>query len=104
MESVDSCLRPKDSINSLYEKKNRTKFFEAFYIIRFILMICIIFQVTALLGTLELQDSAKTQGSFCSVQLFGAWSYQIQQCIAGLLQSISGENISWQSSLGHCHD
>jgi hypothetical protein len=34
---------------------------------------------------------SQTPGSFCSVQLFGAWTYQIQLCTAGLLQSISGE-------------
>ncbi len=61
-ESVDSCSRPKDSSNSLYKNK-KTKI-EAFCILRFILIKCIIFQVNALLGTLELQDSAKRQGHF----------------------------------------
>ncbi len=37
---------------------------ESFCIIRFILIICIIFQVTALLETLELQDSATRKGHF----------------------------------------
>ena len=45
---------------------------------------------------------SQTPGSFCTVSLFGAWSYQIQWCTTGLLQSISGKNISWQSLFGHC--
>ena len=62
-ESVDSCSRPIDRSNSLYKNKIEPNF-EAFCIIRFILIICIIFQVNALLGTLELQDSPKREGHF----------------------------------------
>jgi hypothetical protein len=50
------------------------------------------FQVDALLGTLELHESAKHKGSFCSIQLFGAWSYRIQLCIREKLQLVPDGN------------
>ena len=42
------------------------------------------FQVNALIGTLDFQESVKRKGH--------------------LLQSISSQTLSWQSLLGHCHD
>ncbi len=71
-----------------------------------ILIICIIFQVTALLGTLELQDSAKRKGHFAlfNFLVLGHTKYNCVHCTAGLLQSISSKNVSWQSSLQLCHD
>jgi hypothetical protein len=47
--------------------------------------------VFCFLVTLELQDSAKHKGRFALLQLFGALPYQIQQCTAILVQSISSE-------------
>ncbi len=71
-----------------------------FFIILFLHIICTIFQICALLGTLEMQDSAKHKGHFALVNCLGAWSYQIQQCTAGLLQSIQvscgDSEVSWQ--------
>ena len=46
----------------------------------------------------------QTQGPFCTVQLFGAGSHQVPGCAAGLLQSISGENVLWKSSNGPRHN
>ncbi len=43
------------------------------------------------------------QGSFCTVQMFGAGTHQIQGCAAGLLQSVSKENVLWKSSHGPRH-
>ena len=45
-----------------------------------------------------------TLGPFCSVQLFGAGPHQAQGCAAGLLQSVSDENVLWKSSNGPSHD
>ena len=42
---------------------------------------------------------SQTPASFCSVQLFGDWSYQTQRCTSGLLQSISGEQFHGSHSL-----
>ena len=42
----------------------------------------------------------QTQGPFCTVQLFGAGAHQVQWCAAGLLQSISDENVLRKSSNG----
>ena len=39
----------------------------------------------------------QTQGSFCTVQLFGTGSHQVQGCAVGLLQSISEENVKRKS-------
>ncbi len=61
-ESVDSCLKPIGSSNCLDKKPTALNFY-AFYIILFILIIHIIFQVTALLEKLEFQESAKHKGS-----------------------------------------
>jgi len=46
-------------------------------IIQFILIICIIFQVNALLGTLEFQESAKRKGRFalCNCLVLGHTKY-----------------------------
>ena len=46
----------------------------------------------------------QSQGPFCTVQLFGAGSHQVQGCAAGLLQSISGENVLRKSSNGPRHN
>ena len=46
----------------------------------------------------------KTQGPFFTVQLFGAGAHQVQGCAAGLLQSVSVENVLWKSSHGPRHD
>ncbi len=49
---------------------------------------------------------SQTQGPFCTVQLFGAGSHQVEGCAAGLLQSISGagsENVLWKSLNGPRH-
>jgi hypothetical protein len=61
-ESVDSCSRPADSSNCLVEKISRANFFVAFCIIQFILIIHIMFHITAFLGTLEFQQSTKHKG------------------------------------------
>ena len=53
---------------------------------------------------IEAAGIGQTQGPFCIVQLFGAGSHQVQGCAAGLLQSISGENVPWKSSIGPRHD
>ena len=63
----------------------------------------VILQVDALLKTLELQESVM-QGAFCSVQLSGDWTHQVQRCAASILQSVSCENVPWQSSIGPRHD
>ncbi len=42
------------------------------------------------------------QGPFLTVQLFGAWSHQVQWCAAGLLQPVSCEAVLWQSLPGPC--
>ena len=39
----------------------------------------------------------QTQGPFCTVQLFGAGSRQVQGCASGLLQSISEQNVLQKS-------
>jgi hypothetical protein len=44
-----------------------------------------------------------TQGPFCTVQLFGAGTRKVQGCAAGLLQSVSEENVLWKSSHGPRH-
>jgi hypothetical protein len=50
---------------TVFKKKHRTsKFLKRFFIIRFILIIYIVFQVTAFLGTLELQDSTTRKSHF----------------------------------------
>jgi hypothetical protein len=72
-------------VNGLCKEKKQSIFL--FCIIRVTLIIRIMVQVTALHWTLEFQESAKCkghfashmQGSFCSVQLFGAGSHQIQR-------------------------
>ena len=46
----------------------------------------------------------QTQGPFCTVQLFGAGAHQVQGSAAGLLQSVSVENVPWKSSHGPRHD
>ena len=46
----------------------------------------------------------QTQGPLCTVQLFGAGSHQVPGCAAGLMQSISGENVLWKSSNGPRHN
>ncbi len=45
-----------------------------------------------------------TQQPFCTVQLFGAGAHKVQGCAAGLLQSVSEENVLWKSSHGPRHD
>ncbi len=45
-----------------------------------------------------------TQGPFCTVQLFGAGAQQVQGSAAGLLQSVSVENVPWKSSHGPRHE
>jgi hypothetical protein len=44
-----------------------------------------------------------TQGAFCSVQLSGDWTHQVQGCAASILQSVFCENVLWQSSIGPSH-
>ena len=50
----------------------------------------------------------QTQGPLCSeictVQLFGAGAHQVQGSAAGLLQSVSVENVPRKSLHGPCHD
>ena len=46
----------------------------------------------------------QTQGPFRTVQLFGAGAHQVQGSAAGLLQSVSVENVPWKSSHGPRHD
>ena len=67
--------------------------FDACFIIRFILIIRIIAQVTALLETLEFQESARRKGHFA-----------LYNCLVLGLQSISSQTLSQQSSLGYGHD
>ena len=45
-------------------------------------------------GDLGIAGLCQTQGSFCSVQLFGAGAHKVQWCSERLLQSISSENVS----------
>jgi hypothetical protein len=44
------------------------------------------------------------QGPFLTVQLFGAWSPQVQWCAASLLQPVSCEAVLWQSPPGSRHN
>ncbi len=44
------------------------------------------------------------QGPYLTVQLFGAWSHQVQWCAASLLQPFSCEAVLWQSQPGPRHD
>jgi hypothetical protein len=78
-------------------------FLNQFCIIRIIHFILIILQVDALLKTLELQESAQRKGHFAlfNCLVIGHTKYW---CAAGLLQSVSCENVLWQSSIGPRHD
>ena len=62
-EFVDSCSIPRGSISCRMKKVQEINFL-FFCIIRIILIIRIMVQVTALLGTLEFQESAKRKGHF----------------------------------------
>ena len=62
-EFLDSSSMPRGSINCRTEKVQEINFL-FFCIIRIILIIRIMVQVTALLGTLEFQESAKRKGHF----------------------------------------
>ncbi len=44
------------------------------------------------------------QGSFRSVQLFGAGTYQVHGCPADILQPVSCKTVLRQPSTGPCHD
>ena len=55
-------------------------------------------------GDLRIAGLCQTQGSFCSVQLFGAGAHKVQWCSEGILQSISSKNVSWMSSHGFRDD
>ena len=44
------------------------------------------------------------QGPFLTVQLFGAWSHQVQWCEAGVLQPVPCKTISLQSPIGSRYD
>ena len=64
-------------------------------------------QVDALLKTLELQESAQRKGHFAlfNCLVLGHTKYKgVQRCAAGLLQSVSDENVLWKSSNGPSHD
>jgi hypothetical protein len=54
--------------------------------------------VTSLLQTSVAARLGQTQGPFCTFQLLGAGTRQVQGCAAGLLQSVSKENVLWKSS------
>jgi hypothetical protein len=98
MESVDSCSRSKNSISSLYGKKIELIFLSILY---YTVYTDYLYYFSGNCSPLDIGIArfGEMQGSFCSVQLFGAWSYQIQQCTAGLLQSISSETvIAWTLS------
>ncbi len=41
--------------------------------------------------------TSQTQGPFCTVQLVGAGTRQMQGCAADLLQSVSEQNVLWKS-------
>jgi hypothetical protein len=63
------------------------------------------FQITALLQTLiGAANFSLAQGSFRSVQLFGARTHQVPWCAADTLQPVSCKNVLRQSSPGPCHD
>ena len=85
--------------------RNYLKLFFLFPLVLYALYILYILwhtfcQVTALLETLELQESAQRKGHL----LFGAGAHQVQGCAAGLLQSVSVKNVLWKSSHGPRHD
>ncbi len=67
-------------------------------------IIHIIAQVTALLKTLEFQESASSKGHFtlCNCLVLGHTKYNGVQRI--YCQSIFRQTLSWQSSPGHGHD
>ena len=44
------------------------------------------------------------QRPFLTVQLFGAWSHQVQGCAANLLQPVSCKAVLWKSPPGPRHD
>ena len=55
-------------------------------------------------GDIGIAGVCQAQGSFCSVQLFGAGAHQVQRYSEGLLQSVSCKTVSWKSSHGPRHD
>ena len=82
-------------------------FFVPFSIIRIIHLIHIMTHILS--GNCPPRDIGAariglTQGPFCTFQLFGAGAHQVQGCAAGLLQSVSVENVLWKSSHGPRHD
>ena len=55
-------------------------------------------------GDIGIAGVCQAQGSFCSVQLFGAGAHQVQWGSEGLLQSISCKNVSCKPSYGFRND
>ncbi len=64
----------------------------------------ITFEDKCSIGHIGIQGIGWAHGSFCSVQLFGDWTDQIQWCAAGILQPVPLETVLWQSPIGSCHD
>ncbi len=91
---------------SSHEKIEITVYFNKFCIIRIIHFIRVILQVDALLKTLELQESAQRKGYFAlfNCLVIGHTKYKGVHCATSILQSVSCENVPWQSSIGPCHD
>ena len=78
--------------------------FTIFRIIRLIQIMTHIFPGNCPPSDIGAAGICQMQGPFCTVQLFGAGSHQVQGCAAGLLQSISGKNVLRKSSNGPRHD
>ena len=73
-------------------------------IIRFIRLILIILSDNCPSSDIGDARFSQTQGSFRSVQLFGAGTHQVPWCAADLLQPVSCKNILRPSPTGPCHD
>ncbi len=83
-------------------KKCWNIFFIPFTLMRFIQLIPII-AGNFPPSDIETARIGQMQGPFCTLQLFGAGTHQAQGCAAGLLQSVSEQNVLWKSSHGPCH-
>ncbi len=75
-----------------------------FAIIRSIHFIWIILSGISPSSDIAAARFSPTQGSFRSVQLFGARTHRILWCAADILQPVSCKNILRQSPPGPCHD
>ncbi len=75
-----------------------------FAIIRSIQFIWIILSGISPFSDIGAARFSPTQGSFRSVQLFGARTHWIPWCAAHILQPVSCKNVLRQSPPGPCHD